>query len=242
MPTDSTRLRTLTPEQLRHARAASCLLRGAWDLGIAATDEDGRVMLGFAGLGVRAEVVGVAPQARGTAVQVSFMTRGEPFPSGWHDQVAGLGKDEDDAIDEAVRNWVAGPLDVLKEAYSSSSEYRYELPQVLVSGATVKWAVFEGPLQVEGPTEARREIVMTCEDAPPFTALAESQCVPELDPARPHVLKLYAVRRHDGSVEAEARFDGTADERSAAILQRFPFPASASVVSIRQYLVLRPLK
>lgn len=242
MSTEATRLTTVTPESLRNARAAQALLRGAWDLGIAASNESGRVMLGFAGLGVRAEVVGVATQARGVAVQLSVMTRGEPFPEGWHDQVAGIGADEGEAIDEAVLGWARGPLDLLRDAYASESEYRYELPQERGDGSAVTWAVFEGPLQLTGPVDVRRAVLATCEDAPPFAALVETATLPVFDEGRPHVVRLFAARRHDGTTEAEVRIDAADHAPAADVLRRFTFPDTPALTSLRQYCLLRPLK
>ena len=88
----------------------------------------------------------------------------------------------------------------------------------------------------------QQSVLASCEDAPPFTLLSEPGALPLLDPARSHVLKLFAARAPDGTTQAEVRVDSVSQESAEKALARFTFPETTSIASLRQYFVLRPLK
>lgn len=204
-------------------------------------DEHGDVVeLGYGQLRVGLDVAHVDERPGRAAVQITATAESPKLTPAWRDDFVGIGPNVDAAIEQAVGAWVAGPLDLLREALSEpAAEHRYAFTQATAGGERT-WLVFEGPLQLSGPGEAQQWLVGAIEELPLFARVAERETMPELAPDRVHVLKLYAAKLGDEPALTEALLDGAPVPAMAEVLAQLPWPPSKAHRMLRQYLCFVP--
>lgn len=195
--------------------------------------EYGRLRLGL-------DVVEVDERPDRAAALLSMLVESPLLTPAWRDEFAAFGPTLDEAIEQAVAAWVAGPLELLREALAEKpGEHRFALTQPSL-GVDRTWLVFEGPLQLTGPDAAQHALVAQLEEEPLFALLAQAESVPELAPDRAHVLKLYVAKLDDEPPLVDALLDGVLVPAMGEALARLPWPASAGHRTLRQYLCLVP--
>lgn len=222
------------------SRARQAFVRVARDAGHTVHEHGEVVELGWGRVRCVFDAPEVTVRPGLVAVQISALVESPKLTPAWRDDFVGIAGGEDEAFEEGMRAWVAGPLELLRDALAEKpAEHRFALAQQAPAGERT-WLVFEGPLQLTGPGEVQRALVETLEETPLFGRLAEAQAVPELAPDRAHVLKLYAAKLGDAPALVEALLDGAPMPAIADELTRFPWPASERHRTLRQYYCFVP--
>jgi hypothetical protein len=137
----------------------------------------------------------------------------------------GIGATREDALNEAVEQWVFESGIAIANALNQHGDVR------IIGG----FRVYSGPTAIRGQTPERLE---SLHDAL-FEVLAPSLLTLFSRPP-PHALSITVVRRPGRDLQGEFRVDGEPSQRLQDLAMRVRWPESSGSYMLKQYYVLMP--
>jgi hypothetical protein len=176
-------------------------------------------------------------QAGMAHLDLTFLLNADRSDSAIIDCIAGVGADENAAIEQAVGSWISTTAAAIFEVIEHQGAHAMHFPPGSEMGFAT-WHCVGGMLTVYGHGEERQTLADWFSETVPWVAIKD-EITAGIDRPMLNGIKLY-VGGSAGSAFAEVRINGVVNEEASAALLALPWPRSQGLTFARSYLIALP--